>query len=75
MDSDTEEVVDITQEEEEKKEKKKAVVRLEALQKTLEIYSKNRGEDLTVYSDVPHLCKTSVCYVGIDEAGRGPVLG
>lgn len=48
---------------------------LDVLRETLATFGENRDQDLTIWSEVPDNCKHRVCYVGIDEAGRGPVLG
>ena len=38
-------------------------------------YFSNNGENYVLFSDIPDVCKSEPCVLGIDEAGRGPVLG
>jgi len=38
-------------------------------------YNEKNTENLELFSNIPDVCKTEPCVLGIDEAGRGPVLG
>lgn len=42
---------------------------------TLKNHLENVRDRVVFQSSVPALCKSEECIVGIDEAGRGPVLG
>ncbi|XP_030025512.2 ribonuclease H2 subunit A [Manduca sexta] len=39
------------------------------------IKSKENFRNFRNYSDVPPICRSEACMLGVDEAGRGPVLG
>lgn len=41
----------------------------------LSVFTEDSSRNVLLKSDIPLAAKTEECMLGIDEAGRGPVLG
>lgn len=39
------------------------------------IQKQNNAKNFVHFSDIPKICFDKPCMLGVDEAGRGPVLG
>lgn len=54
-------------------ENKDKILSLESLGEFIK--TQDNAKSFVYFSDIPEICKRKSCILGVDEAGRGPVLG
>lgn len=54
-------------------ENKDKILSLESLGEYIK--TQDNAKSFVYFSDIPEICKRESCILGVDEAGRGPVLG